>query len=563
MIREVQHTTDFDRIAELPRRRLTQAHADAWAETLTPDVVCKGSKAKLRPWQAALIGEALENDGAWGALGVGHGKTIPSYCLPRLFNAKRPMLIVPATLRDKTWSDFASYQGIWRAPNPMPRLISREELGPDRGWQLLKDLRPDLIIIDESDELSNLQSSAARKLDKYIVERQDEVKVVTMTGTPSRKSIMGYWHLLLWCLRERAPVPFLHSEALLWDSAIGVKPPRFAGQGVGPGPLGETVASARKWFQQRLIETPGVVIVDGDSAGKVPLEIIIRLAKEDRVIDEHFERFLLENENPDGMPVSDPLSRWRIDGQLGCGVFLKMVPPPPEEFRIARRSVCKFIRGAIERSESSERPLTSEAPVLRRHKEHPVVQTWLAIKDKHPYKTEAVWLSTSVIEDVIAWLREEPDEPAIIWCGGVEFASALSTAARLAYFGREGKDSNGRSLHAAPEGETFVASWQANKRGFNLQHWRRHLIVHPPQSAKYLEQIFGRSHRSGQDRLVRVFVLGTSGGILDGFETAINEARFGKDTVSLTQKLLRAKIKRQQPKITKSNRFRWATRRKD
>jgi hypothetical protein len=86
------------------------------------------------------------------------------------------------------------------------------------------------------------------------------------------------------------------------------------------------------------------------------------------------------------------------------------------------------------------------------------------------------------------------------------------------------------------------------------------LIVHPPQSAKWYEQIFGRSHRSGQDRGVVVDVLGTSGGILDGFETAIGEAGFAKQTIVLTQKLLRAKIIRATPRVTESNRYRWARR---
>jgi hypothetical protein len=106
----------------------------------------------------------------------------------------------------------------------------------------------------------------------------------------------------------------------------------------------------------------------------------------------------------------------------------------------------------------------------------------------------------------------------------------------------------------------MVVSWHANKKGLNLQAWRRHLIVMPPQSAKWLEQLFGRSHRSMQDQPVRFYILGTSGGVLDGFDAAISEARFAKGTISLTQKILRSKITRQKPKLTKSNRFRWAQR---
>jgi hypothetical protein len=82
----------------------------------------------------------------------------------------------------------------------------------------------------------------------------------------------------------------------------------------------------------------------------------------------------------------------------------------------------------------------------------------------------------------------------------------------------------------------------------------------PPQSAKWLEQIFGRSHRSGQDEHVIVDVLATSGGTLDAFGAAIAEASNVRATVSLTQKLLRADIVRARPRITAENEFRWATR---
>jgi hypothetical protein len=80
----------------------------------------------------------------------------------------------------------------------------------------------------------------------------------------------------------------------------------------------------------------------------------------------------------------------------------------------------------------------------------------------------------------------------------------------------------------------------------------------PPQSAKYLEQVFGRSHRQGQTAPVVVDVLATSGGTFDAFDAAVAEAGFGRETIGTTQKILRADIQRDVPTLTKSNRFRWA-----
>jgi hypothetical protein len=467
-------------------------------------------------------------------------------------NAKRPLLVIPASLRDKTAADFAAYVGVWRAPNPVPRRVSFTELAPESGARMLDDIRPDLIVIDEADDLANRDSSAVRRIDRYVC-AHDDCAVVAMTGTPSRKTIMGYWHLLCWALRDRAPVPMHEGEALMWAAALDERP---RGRRVHPGPLGGTRASARAWYRDRLLQTPGVVVFDGDSCN-TPLTVRVRLAPEDPVIDTHYRRFLEEMESPGGIPVSDPLSRWRIDSQLGNGLYLRYRVPPPEPWRDARRELCRFVRDRIARSTSSARPLDTEAQVLRRYAEHPIVTTWREIEPTFTPETEAVWLSGSAVQYVVAWLREDP-APGIIWCGCVELAHAIRAATRLAYYANGGKDGNGNGLHAAPTDRSLIASWHANKKGFNLQAWRRQLVVHPPQSAKWLEQIFGRSHRAGQTQPVTVDVLAGSGGTLDGFEAAIAEARFARDTVGLTQKIIRATIVRAQPRVTASNRFRWA-----
>jgi len=551
---EVRDTEDYRRVAALPRRLLNEADAALWARVVTDECRRPGSAAALRPWQGQALAEAAANGGAFLALGVGHGKTLISYLLPRILESRASVLIVPAALRGKTFADFTAYQADWLPPPTPARVTTLQELSPERGAHLLEQLAPDLIVVDECDELANPTSSAARRIDRYI-SAHPETRVVLMTGTPSRKSILNYWHLLCWALRERAPVPMAQGEALLWALALDEAPGR-APVRVGLGPLGSSRTTARAWFRDRLVQTPGVVVVDGDSCA-APITVRSVPALEDPILDAAFAAFLETLETPEGIPVSDPLSRWRLDGQLGCGLYLRWNPPPPTPWRDARRAVAKFVRDAIAASTNTARPLDTEAQVLRRHAGHPVVCAWQEIRGTFEPSTEAVWLSDSVIRSVRAWLDAEPT-PGIVWCGGVEFATALSVRARLPYYGREGKDASGRGLHDADAKRSLIASWHANKRGFNLQSWRRQLIVHPPQSAKYLEQIFGRSHRAGQDQRVVVTVLATSGGTLDSFDAACGEADFARATVGMTQKLLRASIERVPPPLTKSNALRWA-----
>lgn len=527
----------------------------AWAATLTEDLRRQGGSMRLAPWQGYSLAEIAENRGAWLVLPVGLGKTLVSYLAPVLLGSTRPILIVPAALREKTYADFGELAKHWGAPPTPHRIVSREELAPESGAYLLEQIKPDLIFVDECDELMNARSSAVRRLDRYILAHPSTV-FVGATGTPTRKSIMNYWHLLCWALRERAPVPMAQGEAEIWALALDEGSSRTPIR-VGVGPMGRNRDAARLWYRERLEQTPGVVIVDGDSC-KAPLSIRTRPAREDPRLDKAFETFLKTLESPDGMPVADPLSRWRLDGQLGCGLYLRYNPPPPTRWRDARRAVAKFVYDRIAQSTHSRKPLDTEAQVLRVYEDHPIVTEWKAVKPTFVPQTEAVWISDSVIHSVRDWLAESPDVPGIVWTGCVEFAVALAAATRLSYYGREGKDQHGRGLHAADPTRSMISSWHANKRGFNLQPWRRQLLVMPPQSARYLEQIFGRSHRQGQTEAVTVDVLVTSGGTLDAFDSALAEAGFGRETVGVTQKILRAKIDHRAPRVTKANRYRWA-----
>ena len=568
---EVKYTEDFIRVENLPRRRISQSEGAEWAAHFAEELRAPGSREVLRWQQGQLIYEAVENRGAFGVLPVGFGKTIPSWVLAIAMNACRPMIIIPAGLRDKTMADFASYRGKWRTPNPPPAIFSREDLAQDSNLHLFDKFQPDLIIIDEADELANAESAACVRIDRYVQPRsRDDVAVVCMTGTPARNSIMGFWHILCWCLREGAPVPMTQGEARTWALALDEQG-KQTGRRMLCGPLGPNLKAARKWFQVRLAETPGVFILDGDSAGDIPITIRTRLAKECPKLNTAYHKFMVEQENPDGVPVAAPLDRWRVDRFLGCGLFMRYKKPgPPEEWLVKRRArgraYAALVRETIKGTRSHESPADTEKQVRRKHRTgrgRMIIDLWDEVADD-PYPTEAVWISSATIETARDWLAESA-EPGIIWCGCVEFGETLARTLRLPYFGPKGKDQNGNDLDAISKlpawwGRSFVASWNANKKGFNLQKWRRFAVFDPPTSAKWKEQLSGRNHRQLQDRAVVIDEFMTSGGTLDAFEIAMREARFGKSIIGTTQKILRAKIVRAKPTKTDANKFRWAQR---
>lgn len=555
----VAHTTDFDRIAALPRRDLAAIDAEVWATELTSILREPRATASLRPAQAVAILEALEARGAWLALPVGAGKTLIYYALLTLVGAERSLIIVPASLEDKTWADFRSYRGTWRSPSAPFNIVTREWLvyNPD----YLTQYNPRLLMIDESDTFANADAGATRIIDRFVVANPD-VRIVVGSGTPGRMSIMNYWHIVMWCLREDAPLPLRQSEAEMWAAALDEKI-REPSMRPSPGPLGVSTPAARDWYRARLAETPGIVILDGDSCDQ-PLTIRTRCAREDAAIDLAMRDFMRDMQNPGGIYVTDPLCRWTLDTQIGTGYYTYYDPPPPDEWREARRYVAKLVRDKIAASVHWNRPLDTERMVLARYPEHPAVVRWRAVKGAFdPARhTRVAWISDSALHSCAEWLAEI-DRPGIVWCGGVDFGHRLAELTGLAYYGRLGRARDGTGLHAAPRGKSIICSWNANKHGFNLQAWPRQLIAQPPQSAKWLEQIIGRSHRSLQSEPVEVDLLMGSGGSIDAFEAAIKEAAFVHSTLGLTEKILRATIMRCRPQINSSNKYRWATRSKE
>lgn len=548
----VRQTVELDRIQAIARRRLDPAVADGHAARLTSVFALPGSGARLLRWQGQTLAELLEVGGCFACLPVGEGKTLPTFLAPLALGSKRPILIMSAGLHDKTYFEFEQLARQWRSPNTPARLISREALALDVNLGLLDEINPDLIMIEECDDFSNPESAAAKRIGRFVASHPGVI-VLALTGSPTRKSIMNWWHILCWCLGDGAPTPLIQSEAEMWAGALDHR----KSNPVLPGALGATRKIARRWYFERVSQTAGVIMIDGDSCTQ-PLTVRYRFAREAPEMNAAFKHFGMYDETPAGEQVSDPLSKWRLDGQLGCGLFGQWDPPPPAEWRAANRAKAGFVRARIEQTARSRRPLDTEKAVVKAHPDHPVIREWQRIGPTFKGETETVWFSRATIDSVIDWLAELGGEPGIIWCGSVDFARALALETGLSYYGREGKADGGGALYCAPVGRSLIASWQANKKGFNLQAWPRQLWVMPPQSAKWLEQGFGRSHRRGALQPVIVDVLMTSGGTIDAFEAAVAEAHFAKETVGMTQKILRATIQRSRPRVTPENRFRWA-----
>lgn len=568
--RTVRESRDLKRIRAIPRRprpkltgKATAALVRKWTRALA-----LVSDVALVPAQAVAFEELERAGGGYLCYPVGSGKTLTSECAPTVFSSKRSVLIIPKSkgLKEKAFANRRALRGRWRIASPPGRVTTLDELSREENASLLEQLDPDLIVIDESDDLANWDASAVQRIDRFLAVKRGwdshrqtyqnfgAVRVVAMTGTPTRNSILGDWHVIRWVL-ESPPVPYSRADAQLWAAALDNGTCR-TGWRPDPGALGDTAVDAREWYVRRLEETAGIVLLSEDSAAGIPLTVGIELAPKCAKLERAYAKLFEEWESPAGEPVTDALSMHRIDGQLGCGLVTYYDPPPPKPWSEARRALAAMIRKRIRATRHAARPLDTDRQVIRETiergsaKDRAIVSAWLAVRDTYDQaKHQKIkWISDRTIAWAGAWLLSG-EEPSILWCGSVEFGRRLARELKLPYFGRQGVDENsGRTLvqadasYARGRGRRFVASWYANMRGFDLQPWRRQGIVYPPRSAKYLEQVIGRGHRQGQTQPVRFTILATSGGTLDAFVSAYSEAEFARDSKRNVQKILRANI---------------------
>jgi len=353
---EVSYSRDVERVLRQPRRVWLPGDALALSEWLSPQLRTtagseahakwlaiggrEGERVQLRNSQAIAIWECYQNRGLFTAIPVGGGKTLVSFLLAWVLSSKRPILFIPASLRDKTLREFDKLMKYWLTAVPLPTIETYSQLSLHTSVDMLTERKPDLLIFDEADKLRAIDRSVAKRVGRYVDMVRDKCVIATMTGTIARKSLRDYAHLALWGLREKAPVPLsddLGKEALgEWcaaideDSVVGarLRPGallRFAEQTNVPivqnelPSVGE-IERAREGFRRRFSETPGCVVID-ESECDQPICIRFREPPDDPAIEAHYKHFRETDATPEGILMADPLQKYNYDDQSGKGFY--------------------------------------------------------------------------------------------------------------------------------------------------------------------------------------------------------------------------------------------------
>ena len=321
--RAVARTAEIARIAALPRRVWTEQAAEDLAVMLTNELKTACGTMSLRPVQAVALYEAMECGGLFGPIRVGGGKTLLTLLLPCVLDAKRPILLLPAMLVEKTWIDYKALAKHWRLPTNI-QIISYEMLGLVQSATKLEYIRPDFIGCDEAHMVKNRRAGRTKRLARYM-HQHPETRFVALSGTVMKSSIREFAHVIRWALKNGAPLPKTDDEAETWADALDEKVNPLArrqpgalfdlGQAEGPDDL----TCARRVFQSRLLETRGVVASPRNDGVTCSLRVSgaeYKLAPETEAHMAHLRKTAMR---PDGYTVSEPMLIRMYLRQLALG----------------------------------------------------------------------------------------------------------------------------------------------------------------------------------------------------------------------------------------------------
>src|SRR5690606_29903278 len=161
---------------------------------------------------------------------------------------------------------------------------------------------PDLIVADEAQYLKNVKIAAvARRVARYLA-ANPKCRFCCMSGTLTKGSLLDYAHLLVWALRNGAPVPLDPDEQQDWANALDARVQEFERNppdDLVPHLGLEALQNPRKAFQERLTSTPGV-ITSVDQYDEVNLTVKPRFVEPPPEIEKAFADLRLLWQAPDG-----------------------------------------------------------------------------------------------------------------------------------------------------------------------------------------------------------------------------------------------------------------------
>jgi len=549
--------TETERFQGLPRA-FGPVDAVAWTEALRRT----STAPVLRDVQATAL-EVLAHTpapyGVLGMIGVGWGKTLLALLAGEVTGATRSVVIVPPSLRGAMASAIRQWRALWHFPSP--RVLAYSDLSRTDAGNVLEDLQPDLLILDEAQSLRHFTAARTKRVFQY-VSGAPLTRVICMSGTLTSKSILEYAHLSELALRDRSPLPLSSSTRDQWASVLdsGGEPDWLAVRSMAKtldrmealeGDMAQARRVCREAFRDHLRSTLGVVATDEVSVD-VPLLLSTHRIPMAEAVREALQVLADTWTLPDGTEIVDGSSYHRAARSLALGFFYRWDwgPAGPDlEWLDARRTWAAVVRRVLQYHSRPGRdtPALVERAAREGTAGRDTLRAWAAWEEARPRWPKgppvvAVWVSEEPLAWVSRWVRRV-GAPALVWYHSRAVGEALR---------RMGLEVLGAG-DAPPEApaRTLALSIPVFHPGHNLQAWTRNLVIEPPSSGATWDQLLGRTHRQGQTETVRASVLGGAWALHAPVTEAIARAEYIQETTGVSQRMAYAQWVDEEPNLTR------------
>lgn len=541
IFRSVQSDSELDRMFSLPVRPqpdLSSPEALDLAREVTRHLAKTPNPwpGTLFPVQAYALKEAYETGGLVGLIRAGAGKTLLSALLFTVLKAKRPMLIVPASMLEDTEKKWPLLYENWHIPAFKDiTLLSYEKISASSGGaKMLPDgtiiypdivtrHSPDVVVPDEAHRFGNMSAAGTRRMGRYLHERP---KIITLplSGTMFRKSFKDGAHICEWALHDQSPLPreWKPLEQLSDATDARVAKP---GARTSPGVLLQQLTPAERaeydaaeseedaraiitsMIGRRILSTRGVIASsDGPLAIPATLNPLLPHAP-DPVIDQEIVLLLKGDGDarpagtlPNGDLLPDAASLARPLVTMSLGFWLAPDPSPPKPYREAAKAWARSVREVLKDSQVLDGEWQVKDAVRRgmlpEYAE--ALNAWEAAQAAYTLETGlpcppsvATWISDETIRSVEHWLSKRP---GLVWVSWRALGHRLAKDLGIEYFGGGKVDSKGRHVMDLKKGEPAILSHAAvgtGTDGLQFLHDRQLWLCCPG------EQSLARLHRPG------------------------------------------------------------------
>lgn len=494
----IQRTNELLRIERLPRRDwqnapdLAQITKEVTAALKTP-----GGTMELWLVQAAALRDFYDVHGLFAPVGVGAGKTLVTLLAPVVLEAQRPILLVPAALRDQTnLKVIPEMRKHWKLHRNL-MVIGYEELSLAKNAELLETIQPDLIVADEVHNLKSTSAGRTRRVVRYMRAHPGTV-FVALSGTITKRSLRDYHHLIAWSHKsDLMPLPSGWRELQDWADVLDEKPPEnrlvsagalkvFCGKTIDEKTKRERDETPREGYRRRLVETPGVIATSDNDLG-TSLEILERPMKAPVEIIRMISQMRATWETPNGDELVEAMELWRHAREMSCGFWYRWSPAAPKPWLTARKAWNVYVRETLK---TNRRGLDTPLQVWRETEASEDApgreqwNAWVKMRDTFKPNTVPVWVDDFLLKDAAAWVESRSKAGGIVWVEFDAFGRALAERTGKPYFG--GGEKASREILDVKG--TIIASIRAHGTGKNLERYSENLIVSPPPTGLVWEQ---------------------------------------------------------------------------